>query len=168
MDKNKSQQWNFSMEAIPILFHSSTTSFMKYLEKDGKKFLDFYWNHVGDRLDEKKREIPAGLAYEIEVIDEKTKLVIITLPQPKENGDAYFLGLVARPEKRFSWVRLPNSTIFALIRDDKCGQTHLTSFGVLTPRALFRPRGIGLPPTNFDFKRIVKNKLESKQKKRSK
>ena len=165
MDNRKSQLWNFGLEAIPILFHSSTNSFMKYIEKDGKKFLEFYWNHVGDRLPEEKRTSPAGLAFEVESIDKRTQLVIITLPTPKVDGDPYFLGLVVRPERRFGWVRIPNSLCYVLKRADDCGQPHLTRFGEMTPRALFRERGIGLAPTKLDFKRTVKKRLEPKGKK---
>jgi hypothetical protein len=164
MDKKKSHQWNFAMEAMPILFHSQTNGFMKYIDKDGVEFLKFWWNHVGDQLDESKRVSPAGLTFDVEQIDPKTRLVTITLPTPKEDGDPYFLGMVARPERRFSLVRIPNTNVFVLKRADSIGQAHLTSFGELTPRALYRERGIGLAPVKQDFKRIVKKRLEPKKK----
>ncbi len=168
MDKRKSHLWNYAMEAIPILFHSQTDGFMKYIDKDGLDFLKFWWNHVGDRLDESKRISPNGLSFEVERIDKNTRLVIITLPSPTEDGDAYFLGLVARPERRFFFIRLPNTNVYVLRRADGCGQPHLTSFGELTPRALYRERGIGLNPTKQDFKRIVKKRLEPKKKRAKK
>lgn len=165
MDNKRSLQYNFAMEAMPIMFHSQTSQFMKYLEKDGLKFLQFWWNHVGDRMPEEKRVSPAGMTYEIEVIDNKTKLVVITLPTPKEDKDPYFLGFVARPERRFFWVRLPTTEGYVLIRDDGVNQPHKTSFGYLTPSGMFRPRGVGLNPTKQDFKRIVKSKMNNKTKK---
>ncbi len=119
MEKNKSLSWNFTFEAIPLLFHKSTDTFMRYLDKDGKNFLIFYWNYVGDMLSEEKRVSPAGLGYNIEQVDKNTKLVIITLPTPKEDGDPYFLALVARPERRFFFVRLPNTESYVLHRDDQ-------------------------------------------------
>jgi hypothetical protein len=151
------------MEALPVLFHSQTTQFMKYLEKDGVKFLQFWWNHVGDRLPEERRVTSAGLAYEVEKIDAKTNLVIITLPHPKEDQDPYFLAFVARPERRFLWIRLPTTIAFAIIRDDGVKELHKTNFGYLTPSGNFRPRGIGLIPTKLDFKRIVKSKIPNKK-----
>jgi len=60
MDKKKSLQYNFAFEAIPIIFHSQTTEFMRLLEKDGVEFLKFWWNHVGDQVEESKRVMPAG------------------------------------------------------------------------------------------------------------
>jgi hypothetical protein len=163
MDKRKSCQYNFGLEAMPILFHSQTNQFMKYLEKDGAKFLNFWWNHVGDQLPEEKRVSSAGLSFEVEKIDDKTKLVIITLPTPKEDRDPYFLGFVAKPEKRLLWVRLPTSIGFVLIRDDGCREQHKTSFGYVTPHGMFRPRGVGLNPTKLDFKRIVKSKIKQQK-----
>ena len=136
---------------------------MKYLDKDGVKFLQFWWNHVGDRLPQEKRLSSGGLTYEIEQLDAKTKLVIITLPTPKENEEPYFLGFVAKPERRFLWVRIPTTTAFALVRDDSCKEEHKTSFGYLTPSGNYRMRGVGLNPTKQDFKRIVKSKLQTKK-----
>ncbi len=164
MDKKKSQNWNFTFEALPILFHSQTNEFIKFIRKDGVKFLQFWWNHVGDKLPEEKRMTPTSMAVELEEIDKNTQLVFITLPSPREDGDAYFVACLAKPEKRFSIVRLPNSRMFVLYRDDKVDQPHRTNFGELTPRARFRPLGVGLNPTKQDFKRIVKQKIAGKVK----
>jgi len=163
MEKNKSLQFNFGMEALPVLFHSQTSQFMKYLEKDGLKFLQFWWNHVGDRLPENRRVTSAGMTFEVEKIDAKTNLVIITLPTPKDDEDPYLLGFVARPERRFLWIRLPTTEAYALIRDDGCKEEHKTNFGYLTPNGHFRPRGVGLNPTKADFKRTIKTRISNKK-----
>jgi hypothetical protein len=163
MDKKLSLQNNFGLDAIPILFHSTPTKFVELLEKDGLKFLNFWWNHVGDRLPEERRVTSAGMSYEIEEVDKKTKLVIISLPTPKENMDPYLVGFVAKPEKRLLWVRLPNSLGFALIRDDDVKEQNKTSFGYLTPNGHFRPIGVGLKPSKLDFKRQIKLRLASKK-----
>jgi len=164
MDKSKSHNWNFAFEALPIIFHSQTNGFMKYIDQDGVKFLQFWWNHVGDKLPEEKRVNPHSLTFEVEEIDKNNRLVFITLPSPKEDGDAYFLACLARPERRFAMVRLYNSRMFVLFRDDHVDQPHRTNFGELTPQAHFRPRGVGLIPTKQDFKRIVKQKIAGKKK----
>ena len=163
MDKRRSLQYNFALDAIPILFHSQTNQFLKYLEKDGLKFLHFWWNHVGDQLPEEKRVTPAGLTFEVETLDKKSKLILINLPTPKDDGDPYFVGLVARPERRILWVKLPTSEGFALVRDDKVDQPNKTSFGYVTPNGIFRPRGVGLKPTKQDFKRIIKKRISEKK-----
>lgn len=164
MDAKKSHQWNFVFDAMPALFHSQTNSFVKYVDKDGVKFLKFYWDHIGDRLPENKRVSAAGLATEKEDLDDKNLLITITLPSPKENGDVYFIGLIPKPERRFAFVRFYTSTMFVLIRKDDVDQPNRTSFGEVTPKGNYIERGIGLKPTKQDFKRIIKNRLERKKK----
>lgn len=163
MDKRKSLAWNYAFEAIPLLFHRSTDSFMSYLDKDGKDFLTFYWNHVGDFMDEEKRVSPAGLAYSVDQVDAKTRLVIITLPSPKENRDPYFLALVARPERRFFFVRIPNTDVYVLSREDHCDSEYKTAFGYLSPRAIYQEMDTGLPPNKAGFKQYVMNKIQKKK-----
>jgi hypothetical protein len=168
MEKNKSLSWNFTFEAIPLLFHKSTETFMKYLDKDGRNFLVFYWNYAGDLLSEEKRVSPAGLGYTIEQLDKNTQLVIITLPTPKEDGDPYFLALVARPERRFFFVRLPNTEVYVLSRDDHSELENKTAFGYLSPRAIYQEKGGGLPPNKVEFKRVVTNKIMKKKPEKTK
>lgn len=163
MEKNRSLQYNFALDAIPILFHSQTGQFVKLLERDGMKFLNFWWNHVGDKLAEDKRVSSAGLSFDIETVDSKTKLVVISLPSPKEDMDPYFIGFIARPEKRVLWVKLPTSEGYALLRDDGVKDQNKTNFGYVTPNGLFRPRGVGLKPTKQDFKRYLKSKISEKK-----
>lgn len=163
MDKTKSQHYNFVFEALPSLFFSQTNEFIKYLDKDGAKFLKFWWDHVGDKMPEEKRVSSAGLTYEIEDIDEKNRLITVILPSPKNDQEAYFVGMIPKPERRFAMVRLHNSHMFVLRRDDHVNQPHRTSFGILTPNSIYRERGIGLNPTKQDFKRIVKSKVERKK-----
>ncbi len=163
MDKNKSHQWNYVFEAIPALFHNQTDGFVKLLEKDGVKFLKFWWDHMGDRLPPEKRVTAGGLTFEKEELNAKTQLITIILPSPREDGDAYFIGLIPKPERRFAIVRFYNSSMFVLIRKDDVNQPNHTSFGEVTPRGNYRERGIGLKPTKQDFKRIIKNRVEKKK-----
>jgi hypothetical protein len=163
MEKNKSLAYNYAFEAMPLLFHGQTTGFMQYLNKDGVDFLKFWWNHVGDQLVESKRVNPAGLSYEIDIYDKNTQIVYITLPSPKEDGDPIFFGCVARPERRFSFVRIPNTAFFILTRYDGCSTQYKTAFGELSPRAIYHEIGIGVNPTKSEFKRIVLAQLDKKK-----
>lgn len=163
MDKNRSHQWNFVFDAMPALFHSQTDNFVRYLDKDGVKFLKFWWDHIGDKMPEEKRVSAAGLTFEKDEINAKNRLILITLPSPRENGDVYFIGLIPKPERRFAVVRLYNSTMFVLCRKDNVDQPHHTSFGIVTPRGNYRESGIGLAPTKQDFVRIIKNRVEKKK-----
>jgi hypothetical protein len=158
MDKNKSLQYNYGFEAIPVLFHSQTSDFKTYLEKDGVEFLKFWWDHLAKQMDESKFTSPEGIAYEYEHHNKNIDLFLITLPAPRENGDPIFLACVARPERRFSWVRLPSTDFYVLSRYDECTAANKTAFGEVSPRGLYRDIGIGLNPTLADFKRIVMKK----------
>jgi len=163
MYKNKSQHYNFAFEALPTLFFSQTNDFVKYLDRDGLKFLKFWWDHVGDKMPEEKRISASGMSYEVEDLDEKNRLITVIFPSPREDGEAYFIGMIPKPERRFAMVRLHNASMFVLRRDDHVTQPHHTSFGELTPNAQYRERGVGLNPTKQDFKRIIKNRLEKKK-----
>jgi hypothetical protein len=163
MEKNRSHQFNFVFDVMPALFHSQTDGFQKFIDKDGVKFLKFYWDHLGDQLPEEKRTSSAGLTVEIDQLNKKTRLITITLPSPKEDGEVYFVGCIPRPERRFAFVRFYTSTMYVLCRSDKVNHAHRTSFGEVTPRGNYRETGVGLNPTKADFKRIIKNKLERKK-----
>ena len=105
VDKKVSQHINFANEAIPILFNNQYAGFMQYLEKDRTKFLEFWWKHIGDQLDKSLCKAPIGLSYKIIEIDQKRKIILITLPTPLLLGEAYYLACVKLPEKRVPFVK---------------------------------------------------------------
>ncbi len=137
MDQNKSQAINYAFEVIPIMFHSQTADFFTYLERDGLKFLEFWWNYIGDQLPEEKRCPFEGMDYKIVKIDEKNTMAIVTLPQPHDEGEAYYILLVARPERRFAWVRLPNTRALVLVKKEAPENPNGTEIGEVTPRGLY-------------------------------
>ena len=155
MDLKKSQQYNFCYEALPIMFHSQTQDFIKYLEKDGLAFLEFWWNHVGERLAGDLLIPFTGMAFETFPLNEKTKITIITLPKPKEEGEMYFLGLISNPEKRFAWVRLPSTRVLGLVKKSKSAFESGTELGDVTPRGIYKPIGEGPEPKKDAFKQAV-------------
>jgi len=166
MNKNKSLQYNYGFEAIPILFHTQTTDFKNYLEKDGVEFLKFWWDHLSEQMEEAKFTSTEGFSYEYEKHDKNIDLFLIALPTPREDGDPFFLACVARPERRFAWVRLPSTDFYVLSRYDGSSAKNKTAFGEVSPRGLYRDIGIGLNPTMSDFRRIVmkKNGIKSTEK----
>lgn len=117
MDKNKSQHYNFCHEALPVLFHSQTKGFFEYLDRDGLKFLKFWWDHVGERLDESKCSSFAGAQFEIrELVEKKARIVLVRLPTPTIDYEFHMMALIRTPERRLPMVRLPNTRVFALER----------------------------------------------------
>jgi len=155
MDLKKSQHLNYSFEAIPVIFHSQTKDFEKYIEGDGMKFLEFWWNHVGERLTFDKLTPFTNVSYEKLKLNEKTKIYFICLPHPRDEGEMYFLGLIRNPERRFGWVRLPSTRAIGLVRRAKDDFPSGTEMGDLTPRGLFVSLGEGPEPTQAAFKNAV-------------
>jgi hypothetical protein len=159
----KNQHYLFAFEAIPIIFHSETNHFMEYLERDGIKFLQFWWDHVGDRLDQSLHVPFEGIKYEVQAYGKDTQLVMITLPPPMEDLQAYFIALLAKPERRFGPVRIPNTRAFALRRVDNEDSPH-TVVGELTPRGIFIPINSGIDPTPEAFQLAICDIIRRKQK----
>ena len=114
MDKKKSQHYNYTFESLPNIFHSQTKEFFNYLEKDGTDFLEFWWNHMGVRLGMDESDPFENVSYMFkEIPEKKSRMVLLTLPEPKKFLECYFMAFLEAPIKRFP-VRLPNTRIFVL------------------------------------------------------
>lgn len=155
VDRRKSQRYNFAFEAIPTMFHSQSRDFIHYLDRDGLKFLRFWWDYVGDRLPKEMCSPFIGLDYKIIKIDEQTTLVILTLPDPLEEGEAYFIALIGRPERRFAWVKLPTSRVIALLRRSGEDFVKGTEIGDITVRGRFVSLGPGPSPNEESFTKVA-------------
>jgi hypothetical protein len=149
MDRKKSQHFNFSHEAIPVLFHNNAENFFKYLEKDGIKFLKFYWKHLETNLKVDILSPTAGLNFQTELINEKIRVAIITMPEPKEIGEVFYLALVKLPQK-FSLFKVPFTKSVSLEYEGKAEDgSPITGIYEITPRA----RNIRMkdgPSSNYD------------------
>ena len=162
MDNKKSQHYNFCYDAIPIMFHSQTSEFMKYLQRDGLKFLEFWWNYVGKQLPVEKLVPFEGIEYEVTSLSPKEKMVIIKLPPPKEEDEMYYMGLYSKPERRFAWVKFPSTRVICLVRRSRF--PYGTEIGDLTPRTIFVTQGAGAEPTQEAFKRKAVELVSRKSK----
>jgi hypothetical protein len=122
MDVKKSQSYNYTHETIPIMWHHQTDDFIKYLDKDGIKFLRFWWKHLVDNLGITISSSGEGLGYEIkEMVNSKgkpVKIVFITMPKPVSVGEVYYLALIKFPKQTTVFdmfmTRLPTTKIFTL------------------------------------------------------
>lgn len=93
----KTQHYLFAAEAIPILFHNQPQQVIGYLNKDGVKFLKFWWKHVADKVEPALRSEPKGLGFQVRDLPKDRKIALITLPQPQHEGEPYFMALVTPP-----------------------------------------------------------------------
>lgn len=155
MDKSKSQQYNFAYEALPTLYHSQTNEFIKYIEKDGLKFLKFWWDHVGEQYDEASRQPSEGLRVKLMDLGKKNKLVLVTLPTPKVPRDPAMVCLIGSPERRFFLVRLPTTRVFVLELGEHNNTTDTNYFEV-TPRLRKLSMGKGSPATAEEFIKLIR------------
>jgi hypothetical protein len=137
MDSKKSQAINFAYEVVPVMFHSQTTDFITYIKRDGLKFLEFWWNYIGEQLEKGQECTFEGMDYKLVDLDGKNTMIIVTMPQPRDPGEALYLILVAKPERRFAWVRLPSTHVLALISRPTEDDPLATELGEITPRGIY-------------------------------
>jgi hypothetical protein len=93
----KTQQMIFESEVLPSLFHSTPDQFFRYLERDGTKFLNFYWHEAGEKLDAALHSQAFGLSYLVRKPTNRTTIALISLPEPCKELEAYFVALIYRP-----------------------------------------------------------------------
>ena len=159
MDKKRSQHFNYTFESLPTVFHSQTKDFFTYLERDGIKFLQFWWDHMGVRMGKDESEPFEDVSYEVKDIQEKkSRMVLITLPKPQVFYESYFLALLEEPVKRFP-VRLPNTRVFALEYVPMEVSSTGTCYGEITRQARYVRYGDGSSPKMDEFYRFVLSKV---------
>lgn len=97
MVREKTQSQAFVNEALPELFHRNPDTFVRLLERDGTRLLRFYWEEAGKRVKPENLRDAFGLNYLTYQPNRRTTIYLITLPEPKSYGEAYFAALVYRP-----------------------------------------------------------------------
>jgi len=151
MDKKKSQHYNYTFESLPNIFHSQTKEFFNYLEKDGTDFLEFWWNHMGVRLGMDESDPFENVSYMFkEIPEKKSRMVLLTLPEPKKFLECYFMAFLEEPIKRLP-VRLPNTRIFVLENVPMNSSPTGTFYGEITRHIRYVRYGEGSPPNINDF-----------------
>jgi hypothetical protein len=93
----KTQQMVFESEVLPSLFHSTPDQFFHYLERDGIKFLNFYWHEAGEKIDPSLHNQGFGMSYLVRRPTNRTTIALISLPEPCKELEAYFVALIHRP-----------------------------------------------------------------------
>jgi len=158
--KKNSHYYQFAYQAMPILFHGSSIDFINLLDRDGIKFLEFWWKRTGES-GEVAESLPSdGLAYEIRDFRGGKKMVLLTLPEPQKAPEAFFLALLTPPPKKHLLPWKNFSRVFALQRGkmvDGKVQTHLAE---LTPRGFQRVLREGPEPVLEEFYELVCEELQ--------
>ncbi len=157
MYKEKSQLYNYTREALPTLFHSQTEGFMQYAEKDGTKFLKFWWDHLGERLADELCSPFIGVQVEIrELPERKSRMVMVKLPPVTAYEDFHYMAFIELPKKRYPMMmRIPNTRIVALAHVPLEKSDSGTLLYEITPRGRVLPVAKGPKPGKEAFYKAV-------------
>lgn len=155
MDKSKSQQYNFAYEALPTLYHGQTDQFIKFIEKDGLKFLKFWWDHVGESYEAENRISSEGLRLKVIEVGKKNHLIHVTLPVPIHPQDPYLVCMAGSAERRFFLVRLPTTRLFTLELGENFDKKQ-TQYYEITPRLRKIPMGEASEATPDEFIKMIR------------
>jgi hypothetical protein len=105
------QQIEFVSQVLPSLFHASPAQVLQFLERDGTKFLQFYWDQAGKKMSGESLSSTFGLNYEIRQPRVRETVALIHLPAPQVAGEAYVAALVYRPNRVTPFLRISDTTL---------------------------------------------------------
>ena len=111
----------FANQVLPQLFHGAPAQVVKYLDQDGTKFLNFYWDNAAEKLHRGARASSFGLNFTIEEPAPRMYAAVITLPEPKIAGEAFYTALIYRPDRRILLVS-DMTRVFTLERVDPAAE----------------------------------------------
>ena len=100
MRKLRLQHYRFTHQAVLSTFLTNPENFIQLFEENGKDFLDFLWRCSGEDLEEDELVNDDGLAFEIRIHNEDTKIALITLPLPQSSSEAFIIGLAYNPKTK--------------------------------------------------------------------
>jgi hypothetical protein len=157
----RTQQLDFVSQALPDLFHHSPEQFLYLLERDGNKFLRFYWDETGKKLDQGHLENSFGLNHAIRQPSPVVKVALISLPAPRFAGEAFYAALVYRPNRRtpLGFVR-DTTKVVTLERCLEDGCQPATLLVEWTRRLAREEIGRGPEPTLEEFYQAVLGLLD--------
>lgn len=113
----------FAEHAIASMFHASPEQFLKLIDKEGNLFLRFYWSEAAKKLGIQGANPPFGLNYQIREPNQTIKVIMINLPEPTVDGEAYFIALVYRPMRVMMFSLLQDKTAVFLLEKVTPNQT---------------------------------------------
>lgn len=156
MPANRSHPIVFSEDALPSVFHQTPVQFIYYLERDGTKFLHFYWQHVAKNYPETDRIDPYGLNYVINRPQKDVTFAIVIMPAPQNIGEPYLEAFVYRPRRVTPILRINDMTaVFMLVKDSDLSDFPKTRIIERTRKGETIDRGEGPLPRVEEFYRVV-------------
>jgi hypothetical protein len=135
----RTQQMIYESEVLPSLFHLSPVQFIQFLERDGTRFLQFYWVEAGKNIPLSEHTTSYGLNFEIRQPSRYKTVILVTLPQPQVSGEAYFIALVYRPTRVIPFSFISDTTKVISLKKTIGGGTILIEWDRKLHRELLGP-----------------------------
>jgi hypothetical protein len=152
----KTQQLEFVSLVLPDLFHSLPDQFLFYLNRDGNKFLNFYWNEAAKKVEKSHQKAAFGLNYELHTPRPQVKVALIRLPAPLEAGEAHFVALCYRPTRVTPFLGIGDQTKLLVLEHSTEAATLLVELTRRLQRVVIGP---GPEPRIEDFYQAVLGQL---------
>ena len=130
MPAARTQQEKFVDEVLVDLFHTQAAQFLALLQRDGTRFLRFYWDAAGKKFPAEEKIDSFGLNFFVRRPKPFVTVVLITLPKPRLHGEAYYAALVYRPQRTLLLVSDTTSvySLEAVHPEEGEGQTALVEW----------------------------------------
>jgi hypothetical protein len=154
----RSQQIVFFEDVLPSVFHEAPGDFLFYLERDGNKFLRFYWDRAGKIFAESDREEAFGLNYIIRKPQNDLVIALVIMPAPLAVGEAYYEAFIYRPRRVTPILRISDITsVYALIMVTSENDNIKTSIIERTRKEVTLEHGEGPAPVIENFYQAALN-----------
>ena len=95
----------FAHRALPSLFFGDPARFMWACLDAGLPFLEEFWVHVAQSVEEDQRLEPDGLALTVRDPGEEVAVVLVTMPEPRAVPEAWFVAVAYRPARESNGKR---------------------------------------------------------------
>jgi hypothetical protein len=156
MSPERSHQCVFYETALPAVFHETPEDFLYYLERDGNKFLLFYWEQVAKSITPSDRGDSYGINFIIHRLQSNVTIAMVLLPAPQRPDEAYYEAFVYRPRRVTPILRISDmTTVYALVLVSPPGELPRTSILEYTKKVQSLNHGDGPEPVVEDFYRSV-------------
>ncbi len=152
MSVERSHQRVFYESALPSVFHATPEDFLFYLERDGNKFLQFYWEQAGKSFSISDRADGYGLNYIIRKPEKAVTVAVVLLPAPQVTDEAYFEVFIYRPRRVTPILRISDMTaVFAQTLISSDGEKPRTNIIECTRKEQIIDHGPGPEPVVEEF-----------------
>ena len=131
-DRPRQQYYDFAHFVLPEIFFRNPEAVMNSIKKEQNLFLNYLWEKVGEHSKEKYR-----MDFNVELEENSdNELVIIYLPEPEHDHEAFAIGLIKNLDFRYFIFELrmqggePRFIVGEWIKDNYSELTELKSTDV--------------------------------------